>query len=106
MLMYISRKSRPDIQFAVHHCSRSTHNPSRIHDESVNRICRYLVGNQGQGLTFDPNSDMKLDFYVGADFSGHWKHEDYQDPVCVKSRTGYVVALVGFPLYWVSKLHA
>ena len=72
MLVYISRKSRPDIQFAVHHCSRSTHNPSRIHDESVNRICRYLVGNQGHGLTFDPNSDMKLDFYVDAYFLGIW----------------------------------
>ena len=55
-------------------------------------------------MTFDPNSDMKMDFYVDADFLGLWKHEDKQDPMFVKSRTGYVMTLGGFTFRWVSKL--
>ena len=101
MLMYLSRNSKPDIQFAVNHCARLTHNPSSINSEAVKSICRYLVGTQGQGLTFDPNSDMKLNCYVDADFSGLWRHEYGQDHVCVKSRNGYIMNLVGCPLHCV-----
>ena len=54
------------------------------HAESVKRIWIYLVVNQRQGLTFYPNSDMNLECYVDADFAGICKHEDDQDPVCVK----------------------
>ena len=102
--MYLSSNYRPDINFEVHQCARFTHNSSRNHTEAVNSICRYLVGTQGQGLTFEPNSDMNMDCYVDADFSGIWKHEDDQDPVCVKSRTFYGMTLGVFPLYWVSTL--
>jgi hypothetical protein len=48
---------------------------------------------QDQGLSINPNSDLQLDCYVDADFSGVWKHEDNQDTVCEKSRTGYVMIL-------------
>ena len=41
---------------------------------------------------------------MDTDFAGLWKHEDDQDPVCAKSRTGYVMNLGGCPLHWVSKL--
>ena len=61
MMVYISRKYRPDAQFTVHHCTRFTHNSRESHYEVVKSICRYLVVTQGQGLTFDPNSDMNLD---------------------------------------------
>ena len=59
------------------------------------------------GLTFKKlNSDdeLKLDFYVDTDFAGLWNHEDDQDPVCVKSRTGYCMMFCGSPVHWVSKL--
>ncbi len=49
---------------------------------------------------------MKLDCYVDADFAGLWRHEDDQDPVCVKSRTGYVLTLAGCLCLWVSKLQS
>ena len=102
--MYLSSNSRSDIQFSVPRCASFTHNPRKIHSGSVKRICRYLVRTQGQVLTFDHNSDMKLDFYVDAYFSGLWKHEDGHYPVCVKSRTEYVMTLGGCPFHWVSKL--
>jgi hypothetical protein len=58
----------------------------------------------GAPIEFDPHKDMNLDCYVDADFAGLWGSEDDQDPVCVKSRTGYVLTLGGCPLLWVSKL--
>jgi hypothetical protein len=104
MLMYLSSNSRPDIQFAVHQCARFTHMPRKSHAEGVKRICRYLAGTLDKGLVISPDKDLKLDCYVDADFAGLWKHEDDQDPVCVKSRTGYVFTLGGCPLTWCSKL--
>ena len=47
---------------------------------------------------------MKVDCYVDSDFAGLFSYEDPHDPVCAKSRTGYVVTLAGCPLLWVSKL--
>ena len=41
---------------------------------------------------------------MNGDFAGLCHHEDEQDPVCVKSRTGYVIQLGRCPLVWVSKL--
>ena len=68
ILIYLFGKSRPGIQFAMHQCASFTHNKRRIRAESVNIISRYLFGTQGQGLTFYPNSDMKLYWYVDVDF--------------------------------------
>ena len=61
MLMYLSSNFMPDIQFAVHLCDSFTHNPMNSLNESVKRICHYLVVTEGQGLTFEPTSDIKLD---------------------------------------------
>ncbi len=55
-------------------------------------------------MKFAPDQEMKLDCYVDADFAGLWNHEESQDPICVKSRTGYVFTLGGCPLVWSSKL--
>ncbi len=104
MLLYLSSNSRPDIQFAVHQCARFTHNPKQSHADAIKWICRYLQATQDKGLEFTPTSDMALDLYVDADFAGLWNYEDDQDPVCVKSRTGYVITLGSCPMIWVSKL--
>jgi hypothetical protein len=42
---------------------------------------------------FKPSNDLELDCYVDADFAGLWNYESDQDPVCIKSRTGYVMTL-------------
>ncbi len=41
---------------------------------------------------------------MDADFAGLWKVESESDPVCVKSRTGYILLLGGCPLTWASRL--
>jgi hypothetical protein len=104
MMMYLSSNAHPEIQFAVHQCARFTHCPRASHEEGVKHICRYLQGVKDNGLTFRPSADLQLDCYVDADFAGLWNYESDQDPVCVKSRTGYVMTLGGCPIQWNSKL--
>ena len=72
----------------------------------MKRICKYLKGTRDKGIIFDPDPDLKLDCYVDADFAGLWGYEDDQDPVCVKSRTGYVLTLGNCPILWVSRLQS
>jgi hypothetical protein len=105
MMLYLSSNSRPDIQFAVHQCARFTHNPKRSHGDAILRICRYLQGTKDKGLRFKPTCDLKLDCYCcDADFAGLYNVEHHDDPVCVKSRTGFCLTLGDCPLLWVSKL--
>ena len=104
MLLYLTANSRPDIQFTVHQCARFTHNPRRTHGEAIKRIVRYLSMTKDKGLEFTPSDTLELDLYINADFAGLWNYEHDQDPVCVKSQTGYVITLGGCPMTWVSKL--
>ena len=93
MLIYISRNYRTGVQFAVHQCANFTHNPRKIRVEAINNIFCFLVGTQGKGSSFDTNSDTEMDCYVDTDFSRLFKNEYDQYPVCVKSRTGYVMTI-------------
>jgi hypothetical protein len=47
---------------------------------------------------------IQLHCYIDADFNGLWNYESDQDPVYVKSQTGYVMTLGGWPIQWNSKL--
>jgi histone deacetylase 1/2 len=104
MLMYLAANSRPEIAFAVHQCARFTHSPKKSHAKAVKRIVRYLKGTADDGMILRPSKELAVDCYADADFAGLWNHEDSQDPLCVKSRTGYVLMLADCPLVWVSKL--
>ena len=53
---------------------------------------------------FNPSKKLVVDCYTDADFAGLWGHEDPQDPICARSRTGFVVNFANCPLLWVSKL--
>jgi hypothetical protein len=104
MVMYLSSNTRPDIQMSVHQCARFMHFPKKSHEEAIMRICRYLKGTSMRGLIFKPEDKMRLDCYVDTDFAGLYNAEDHQDPVCVRSRTGYCLTLGSCPVLVVSKL--
>ena len=106
MLLYLASNSRPEIAFAVHQCARFTHNPKVSHGQAVKRICRYLKGTKDRGMILTPSKNLTVDCYVDSDFAGQWNAEDPQDPLCVKSRTGYVLMVAGCPVHWVSKLQS
>ena len=104
MILYLASNTIPYISFAVHQCARFTHNTKLSHETAVKRICWYLQGTKYNGLVFNPSKKMVVDFYADADFTVLWGHENPQDPICARSRTGFVVTFSNFPLLWVSKL--
>ena len=104
MLMYLASNSRPDIAFAVHQCARFSHCTKRSHKRAVKRIVRYLQGTKDKGLIIKPTQNLQIDLYADADFAGLWNSEDDQDPICVKSRSGYILTIGNVPLVWKSKL--
>ena len=104
MMMYLATNSRPNIACAVHQCARFTYCPRHSHKEAVKRIVRYLSGTAEKGLIFKPTGKFNVYCYVDADFAGLFRCEDDQDPVSVKSRTGYLRMFGGCPLLWVSRL--
>ena len=55
-------------------------------------------------LHFPSPCTFHTDIYVDADFAGGWGYEDPSDPACVKSRTGFVIEIMGCPIQWLSKL--
>ena len=55
-------------------------------------------------LCYVVTNKLNFDLYCDADYAGLWTYEDDQDPVCVCSRTGYVMTLAGCPVHWSSKL--
>ena len=104
MMLYLASNTRPDISFSVHQCSRFTHNTKVPHETAVKRICRYLQCTTENGLVFNSSKKLVVDCYADADFVGLWVHEDPQDPIFARSRTGFVLTCANCPLFWVSKL--
>ena len=82
MLIYLSRNTRPDIEYAVHQCAQFQLNPKKIHENAVERIGRYLLGTKTNGIIFKPDlsSKSELNCYVDADFAGNYTKETSEDP--------------------------
>ena len=106
MMLYLAANSRPDIAFAVHQSARFTHAPKRSHEQAVLRICRYLQATKDEGLIYWPSQELQVDCYCDADLAGLWSAESPDDPISVKSRTGYVIMVAGCPVIWASKLQS
>ena len=104
MMSYLATNSRPGIAFAVNQCCRFSNDPRRSHEKAVKRIGRYLKGTANRGMVIKPDSSLGLDLYADADFAGLFAVEDKEDPVCVRSRTGWLLTLGGVPVTWSSKL--
>ena len=107
MLGYLQANSRPDITFAVSQCARFSHSPKRSHEQALERIGQYLKGTKNKGLIYRPKTlddIFTTDVYVDADFAGGWGYEDPNDPTSVKSRTGFIIEVMGCPVQWMSKL--
>ena len=67
-------------------------------------ICRYLQGTNNNGLVSNLSKKLVVDFYADAYFAGMWGHENPQDPIFARSRTGFVVTFSNCHILWVSKL--
>ena len=64
-----------------------------------------MVATKDKCLAFNVNTkDLKINCYVDADFAGLHSHEDNNEPISSKSRTGYVITLGDSPISWSSRL--
>ena len=105
MLLYLSTNSRPDITMAVSQICRFSNDPKKSHATAVKTILRYLKKTCNEGITVKPhNKQLNLDLYVDADFCGLFSREDPRDSNSVRSRTGYIAILCGWPIIWKSVL--
>ena len=107
MCQYLQGHSRPDISFAVSQISRYTFGPKRSHEIALERIGRYLKGTIERGLILKPDlteTEFKIDVYVDAAFASGWGTELGNNPDSVKSRTGFIIEVMGCSVIWSSKL--
>ena len=105
MLLYLSTNTRPDIAFAVSQVCRFSNEPKKSHATAVKTILRYLKKTADKGLIIHPGKGLfHLDLYVDADFCGLFGREDPYDKNSVRSRTGYIVLLGGWPIIWKSAI--
>ena len=70
----------------------------------MKRICWYIQGTNENGLVFNPYKKLVVNCCADAYLVGLWGHETPQDPICARSRTGFVVTFSNCPMFWVSKL--
>ena len=104
MLLYLLRRTRPDLAFSVSQVARFMFNPKHSHEIALKRIGRYLIGTKDKVMIFKPTATIGIDAYPDADVTSLYGYEDNNDPVCVHSCTGYVITVAGCPIYWSSKL--
>jgi hypothetical protein len=55
-------------------------------------------------MIIKPTSAIGINAYPDADFVGLYGYEGNNDPVCVRSRTDYVITVANCPIFWSSKL--
>ncbi len=55
-------------------------------------------------MVINQTRELTIDAYPDADFAGMYGHEKPTDPVCAKSRSGFVIVFAGVPVIWQSKL--
>jgi hypothetical protein len=104
MLLYLSTNTRADIAFAVSQVARFSADPKKSHATAVKTILRYLKKTADMGTIVTPTNNLHLRLYVDADFAGIFGQEDERNPDSVRSRTGYVISLSGWPLLCKSQL--
>jgi hypothetical protein len=104
MLLYLSGHTRPDLAYSVSQVGRFMFNAKRSHEISIKQIGYYLIGTKDKRMIIKPTATIGIDAYPDADFAGLCGYEDNNDPVCIRSHTGYVITAAGYPIYWSSKL--
>ncbi len=96
-LLYLTRRTRPDIGYAVSVLCRLSSDPSRHHLVAAMQVLRYLAGTRDYGISLGMQSGTSegLIAYSDSDWAG-----DKDD---LKSMSGYGIFLNGELIAWSSK---
>jgi len=104
MLLYLTSNSHPELSFAVTQCARFVHSPTVNHGIALKKIGRYLLANRKTDSLSSQRKIFVWNYLLTPISLALWNHEDTDDPVCVRSRMGYMITLGGAPILWGSKL--
>ena len=109
MLDYLQGHSRIDTNFAVSKVPRYAHSPKRSHELAQEKIGCYLKGTLDKGLKLKPipleDQQFSISVFVNAAFAyGCWGTEQGTHLEYMKSRTGYIIEVMGYSVVWCSKL--
>ena len=55
---------------------------------------------RNKGLVLTPTRELYIHAYPDADFAGLYGYEDSFNPVCVRSRSGFVTNVASCPVLW------
>jgi hypothetical protein len=91
-LMYLSKKTRPDISYVANYLSRQIQ-PQQKHWKIIKRTFRYLKGTIDYGINFY-TTPTKLTAYSDA---------SYADDTNRNSTTGFILMLNNGPIAWSTK---
>ncbi len=81
--------------------------PKLVHKQALKQIGHYLKTTANKGLIMKPSEKLlKIDSFPDAIFAGIYGHKAMDDPVCVISRTGYLIMVANCPIMWQSKLQS
>jgi hypothetical protein len=69
-IMYGMLATRPDLAQAVQQVSQFSQKPTRTHEKAVKQALRYINGTVDEGITFNGNLGMKLEFWSDANWGG------------------------------------
>ena len=94
-LLYLSNCTRPDITAAVNYLSRFMSSPTEFHWEQAKRVLRYVKGTMHYTLTYNGHCNPDPLCFQDASFG---------DGPDRRSRTGYVILMVGAAIAWGSRL--
>ena len=107
LVNYLTGHTCCDLGLASSQVARYVHCPQRSHELALERIGRYLKGTADKGLILHPKNfedSFAIDVDVDAAFACGWLEELGTNPDFVKSRTGYIIEIMGCPVLWVAKI--
>ncbi len=106
-LLYLAGGTRPDIAYAVHQVSQFSHDPQSKHWDAVERILKYLGGNQTLGITLGGDISPGLLGYADANHGSEISTKRSRISGLMidggKSTTGYIFFLGQSPISWKAK---
>ena len=70
-LLYLCKRTRPDIAFTVIYLATCVQSPTKCHSQVLVKLLQYLNGSRTLGLTLGAEDPYKLTLYVDASYAMH-----------------------------------
>jgi hypothetical protein len=93
-LMYAMLATRPDLAQSIQQISQFSQMPMRTHEKAAKQALRYLRGTVDEGITYNGNLGMRLEFWSDA----NWGREEGRESV-----SGFIGTLAGGAVTYSSK---